>query len=197
MGVLAATTLTGCPDTEGSMDDFVTRSEPFRPGGSRFPDAAPPAGFFDASGHYIMALAAGVDPSKPLAFAATVEVDASDDQNPTIKISLQALTADEARTPVGDTLTTDPVALNRDDGTFEIDYGRVLIDGAADPIIPGAAIEADLILRGQTNSDMEVCGSIAGNIIQPAMLALDGTFGASQTPEGMYAGLTLPVKCTE
>ncbi|MEZ4462987.1 MAG: hypothetical protein R3F43_00355 [bacterium] len=138
-----------------------------------------------------------MDPSKPLAFGATVEVDASDDQNPTIKITLQALSADAARMPVGDPLTTDPVALNRDDGTFEIDYGRVLIDGAADPIIPGAAIEADLILRGQTNSATEVCGAIAGNIIQPAMLALDGTFGASATPEGMYAGIPLPTKCTE
>ena len=186
----AVLVLAGCPDTEGSMDDFVGRTQAFRPGGDRFPDAAPPAGFFDASGNHILALAAGIDPSKPGAFLASVVVDATDDANPTIQVTLTALTVAD-RSVVGSPITADPVPLNRDDGTFSINFGRITIDGAADPIVPDAPIEADLVLTGQTNSVSVLCGAISGNIFSPAEIPLDGTFGSNLVAEGEYAGVDL------
>jgi hypothetical protein len=174
--------LTGCPDTDGSINDFKARSESFRANGDHFPDmmVVEPAGFFDASGTHFLSLAASVDPSKPIMFRAEVVVDATDDMNPTIAISLQPLSAkpEDMRMEVGEPLTTDPVPLNRMDGKFEINYGRVLIHGAADPILPDQEIEADLVLTGQTNSETEVCGTISGELFRPAPLALAGSFGS-------------------
>ena len=192
LATVGALALSGCPDPDGSVNNFVDRSEPFRPGGDRFPDAAPTAGFFDASGSYLLAIAASVDASKPLLFQATVTV-AGDP--PTIKVDLQAVTADAARTAVGEPLIVDAVPLNPVDGTFSVNYGRVVIAGEADPIIPGAPIEADLILNGQTQSVTEICGKVAGAIIQPAMLPLEGDFGTNPAAIEDFPGLLVSSKC--
>lgn len=96
----------------------------------------------------------------------------------------------------GDPLVTDPVPLNRQDGKFTIDYGRVIIHGAADPILPDQEIEADLVLTGQTNSATEVCGTISGKLLRPAPLELAGSFGSIVVTEANLPTQALVTACT-
>lgn len=186
---LVALPLVGCPDPDGAADEFLDRTEDNR----KVPDAAPAVGFFDASGRYMLAIAASADPSRPVLTDAQVNIDVD---AKTIQIELVALSV-MGRMQVGDTLTHDPVPLS-DDGEFEINYGEITIDGAADPLVPDAPIVATLIFKGKTNSEMEVCGAVDGQVTMPAMLPLTGsTFGVVPAEDGEFADLEAMGECSK
>jgi hypothetical protein len=136
----------------------------------------------------LIALAASIDSSQPLLFVGWPDV--SDDAVPRLRLRIQALTADAERMPVGEAFEAQA------DWAAEgvtLDFGRITIDGAADPIIPGAPIEADVRLTFQGTEPP--CGIIEGNIIQPAAVPLDGTWGSVAVDAGAYAGVELITRC--
>ncbi|MGK0362458.1 MAG: hypothetical protein ACI9U2_004779 [Bradymonadia bacterium] len=138
----------------------------------------------------MLAIAASVDASKPLLFSAIVNVDA---ERRRLRVTLTALTADEDRTEVGEAFVA--VSDLNLDGRFKLDFGRILMDGAADPIIPGAPIEADMTLQGTLTETL--CGTVSGSIVQPAMLPLEGSFGTTPVDDGDFAGQSVVDACPE
>lgn len=136
---------------------------------------------------YLIAIAASVDPNKPLVFLGWPEP--SGGENPILRLRMQAL-ANETREPVGEIFEARAQA---NEGAFTLDFGRIEIDGAADPIIPGAPILAELQLV--TPSIDQLCGTIGGQIIQPAALPLEGTWGAVALVDEDVDGVELMSRC--
>lgn len=146
-------------------------------------DATPPPEFAPS---YFIALAATVDPSKPLLFEGRPTVDPGDP--PTLTLELQALSIEERR-PVGDRFSA-TAAL---DGRARLAFGEVIIDGEADPIIPGARIVAEMTFVLSEDGD-QLCGAVSGMISEPAMLPLEGTWGSSPAADD-YLGLEPVTRC--
>ncbi|HRE89378.1 MAG TPA: hypothetical protein PK095_09580 [Myxococcota bacterium] len=160
-----------CIDTQQRLDDFYDRSEPLRitvepvDCGERH----------DISGELLLSIATVVNPSLPLMFAATFEVDTSAEPWD-VTLSMQPLSFTD-RSAVGEPLLASGTIAN--DGRFNLYFGEISILGAANPVVPGVDVKAELLLAGCTRSASLTCGNIGGNIIDPAAIPLAGsTYGA-------------------
>lgn len=202
--------LTGCPDPQGRVDDFVERTTYEKAPGKCVsrppPSGVPPVTRADPSGRWLLALASAIGKDKPLIFEAEIAVDTSvEPWLMDIEIFPINITDFSRTEPTSKQTGVEIDAF----GVFEIDFdgGLVTINGEADPIIPGAEIVTTLILNGATGSldadgttgptgpaqearsvaaGTEVfCGTFGGNIEQPAQVPLAGSvFGAKRMADG-------------
>ncbi|MFO0749950.1 MAG: hypothetical protein U1F43_30420 [Myxococcota bacterium] len=177
-------TSSACFDTQDEFDKFLSRSEPFR----SEPVAGECFGRVDLSGRYLFGAAVALDPSKPIRFDSTFTVDSSSDPWQ-LTVTLHSLTVTEG-TPVGETFqATSPVA---SDGTFALDFGTIVVPGAADPLVP-ADVTTTLVVKGCTSTPVFACGNLEGDISKPVQQTLTGSTWALVTaPAGTEPG-TLPV----
>lgn len=188
--------LVGCPDTAGVFDDFVDRSEPFR----KAPSAGECGGPVDLSGTYLQGVEVAIDRTKPLRFKVDVDIDLTAN---TITYAMQALAVPPNNgdtppgTPVGEIYTaTSPIAPA--DGKFTLAFGTIIVPAAANPILP-AAVTADLTFDGCTSTPAFSCGTIKGEITDPAKLPLDGSsWGLAPLADGVDPmSITLVSSCPE
>ena len=184
----AALLLSGCPDPPGVIDGFVDRTNNCadRPP----PGDVPVVSRTDATGAFLLAIAADIDSSKPLLFNAVVNLDTTGEPW-TMSMELQPLIVAD-RTPVEPFWETGDIEIGGF-GTFDADFGEIVINGAADPIIPGAEVTATLALHGVIGVTEEagmagdvafdagtrvLCGTVSGQITAPANVPLTGTFAS-------------------
>ena len=128
-------------------------------------------------GQYLLAVATTIAPDLPFQFLATFETDAA----AVLTLTLQPLTLDQGnvttpRQPFGAPLQFADITV--DNGQFDVDLGMVAIGGPTNPIT-GADIIAQLGLTA-TVVDMDfVCGTVAGQVVDPPVGNIDGsTFAA-------------------
>lgn len=162
---------TACIDTQSRLDEFYDRSEPLR----ITVEPVQCDGRFDISGDFLLSIATVVNPSLPLLFAATFDVDTTGDDWD-VTLTMQPLSYTD-RSDVGEPLVASGAIAS--DGTFSLYFGEIAILGAANPVVPGVDVAAELLLAGCTRSLTLSCGNIGGNIIDPAAIPLAGsTYGA-------------------
>lgn len=185
--------LTGCPDPEGEFDEYIPKSRRHLDAAfeaEQLPDVGATETVPQASGTYLLAVEASVDTTKPLLFKGDITVDTESDP-PTLDLVLIPLVSQayadanpgstaRAQLPGG---AIDPAAVNvtqGDDGSwqFTIDFGSFTIPGEADPILPGQAISGNMVWTGRIFSESVVCGTVDGELMQPAAIPLtNSTFG--------------------
>jgi hypothetical protein len=152
--------LTGCPDPNGSYDDFVVRAGKIPP---------PPPGecgqtVLSVDGDFFFALSSQLAKKKPITFLAKLSTDAGG-----LSMNLQALEKVDRKTPVGPAVDVGPYPIV--DGNFTATLPTLQVPGAANPISP-ADIEAQITLVGSVCEDF-ICGTVEGQVTKPAMIALD------------------------
>jgi len=174
-----------CVDPAGRLDEFYENSEPFR----IVVTSGECIERIDISGDYFLALATVVNPSAPILFAATFDIDPSVEPW-AVTVTMKPL-AIEGRTEVGEALVASGTI--KEDGTFELDFGSVTILGSANPVVPGVDATATLLLSGCTNSAAFSCGNIDGAITSPADLPLTGSTYAAFVVDGDEILTAVPV----
>jgi hypothetical protein len=181
--------LSGCPDTQGDLDDFVNQSEENfanRPDAAPMPDGAPISGAQDITGTYLLSVAPFGDPTRPLLFRAEVTATVAPGGAGTFEMVLVPVeTASKAvmtgnRIPASGTITGGTISA---EGALDIDLGTVVVPGAANAL-SGSEIEATLRLIGRTPSEDEFCGDLQGTTQRPAVFELTGsTFGVTKVAD--------------
>jgi hypothetical protein len=178
-----------CVDPAARLDDFYEESEPFR--------IAVVSGEcnerVDLSGDFLFSLATTVNPSAPILFQATFDIDTAVDPW-ALTLTLQPLAVD-GRAPVGEALVASGTVAA--EGTFEVDFGEITIDGAANAIIADVEASAILIISGCTNAAAFSCGNVDGAITSPAQLPLAGSTYGAVAVEGDIATLEPVSACPE
>ncbi len=177
MFVLVPLALSGCPDTEKNYEDFLEATEDKRGGGDGDGDGD---GMFctdcDLSGTHLVAIDTVVLPSTPLQFIADFDVD------------LDAMILDATFTPLSlnmgsttaprEELPDNPIIVNgvpiNADGTVEIDFGQVMVTGAANPITGSDITTTVVIDVGALDAD-HWCGSASGMVTMPIPADLMGS----------------------
>ncbi len=183
--------LSGCPDTQGDLDDFVSQTEknvPFLPDAAPEPDGAPISGAKDVTGTYLLAVAPFGDPSKPLLFRAEVTATIAADGTGTFEMVLVPVETESKavmtanRIPASGAITGGTIDAQ---GALDIDLGTVIVPGPANAL-SGSEIEATLRLIGRTPSEDEFCGDLQGTTQRPAMFELTGsTFGVIKVADDL------------
>jgi len=211
--VFAVALLSGCPspDVPGQFDRYLEDTEDEREealnvkmdvGGQ----------LVDVSGTFLLMLDTIISPGTPLQFVAEVTYTA-EGEGGTFGMTLQPLTLevmslDTPRLPIGDLITIDPVPVDAS-GRFEIaSLGELMVSGEANPIT-GGNIRADVSLGGNIIDEDTFCGTAGGDVFEPIMVLLDGsTFSAVRldlepgvfpTPEQLPAAdvVAANLKCPE
>ncbi|MFO0553665.1 MAG: hypothetical protein U0271_35105 [Polyangiaceae bacterium] len=168
---LAALATSGCPDPEGSFNDFGARYDAINnssDGGSGTggaPDcAAVTAG--DNDGQYLFALSAVLSPKKAFALDTSMTVTSDGADGFLVDLNMQPLSKMDQMTPAGDPLVFTGLAVAAD-GTFTWDFGTVTLAGTANPI-SDLDIITTLVLTGQLcgGSDF-ICGDVTGTVATP------------------------------
>jgi hypothetical protein len=170
-----------CVDPQKTFDEFA----------ERVPDAAPRdcvagEGLCDLSGSFLASIQTPL--GDPLRFLATIEFTPNEGGG-TADVTLQAITAarcdkENPGEPAGEPVTIPDVPIDGD-GAFTILAAGAMTDGAANPITC-SPIVADIELCGRTqaaDSDCILCGDVSGQVLQPIMTDLSGTFGSAKVAE--------------
>jgi hypothetical protein len=165
---------TGCPDPDGSFDDFVVRyGQTHKPG----PPAACGETVTEIEGDFLFALSASISAEKPLLFAAKLSMEAGG-----VKFNVQPLAIDR-KTLVGMPIDIGPFPID-DKGKLVADLPELTVPGEANPITKCAkppmcdtsVIVADTALDGAVCKDF-ICGDVTGATSKPLKLQLkDSTF---------------------
>jgi len=165
LAAVALTSVAGCPDTKARLDRFADDSEPLRLTTAGIQCDGP----VDASGDYFIAAAVAIAPDKPIVFRGDLTVDLT---AMTVQLDMFALSI-EGREEVGEVISaTGDLA---DDGTFVLDFGATAVPAAADAVIPGVDVAANMTFTGCTRTATTVCGVIDGNVTEPTDLPLAGS----------------------
>lgn len=133
-------------------------------------------------GVYLVAVDTVVSPGLPLQFLAdvTAELDAMGSGTATVEfqpLSLDPMSTTEPREEVGESITIDA---DVEAYAFTLAFGETMVTGAANPIT-GSDILADLSLEGQIRSMDRWCGTVAGDVLSPIQVPLQGsTFAATR-----------------
>lgn len=185
----------GCVDPESSYDEWRTRYEDSLPstdggGGSGGGDAGPCAlpDPEELNGTYFLAVSTPIGRDKPVVYLATA---AAEMRGASLFVTLQAqaLDAKDRKTLVGEVLPAAEVEVTA--GRIVLDLGLTEVDGAANPILYGTAIEADTTLSArlcsvrspeQPTATLDFfCGDVTGELIKPLPASLEtGTFSAAR-----------------
>lgn len=173
-------TLSGCPDPQGSFDEFGKRYDKINGGGSSSAStgvgggcSAPMAGELD--GDFLFSLSAKLKPKKAIALLMKVTTT---DSGGTLMMGLEAtpLSGMDHMTPVDAPITIAPFAINAD-GSFDASLGTITVNGEANTITPGSDIVATVNLQGRLcaeNPDF-ICGTVTGMVTMPITLDLAGS----------------------
>lgn len=142
---------------------------------------------------FLLAISSVIDPGLPLQFLATTTFSAD-----VMRLELQPLGLDQGkvstpRVPVGEPLVFDMIPVK--DGQFVIDFGLVLITGAANPIT-GSDITATLQASGSVVSEDFYCGTVDGQLMMPIQSGLTGsTFAAVRLADPSQLPFDVPINC--
>jgi hypothetical protein len=178
LAVLGLAGLAGCPDPQGSFDDFGKRYDKINnastsssTGGGGAPAcSAPMAGAED--GDWLLGLTTQLGPTKPLAFKVTVTT--TDAGGGALKLGMKAtpLSAMDQMTTVGAEVDLGMFDV-APDGSFVADLGTLTVPGAANPIT-GADIVASVLLRGHFCAEVPTffCGTGEGQVTMPITFTL-------------------------
>lgn len=185
----------GCVDPEASYQDWRTRYEETLPasggsGGSGGDDAGPCAlpEPEELDGTYLLAVSTPIGRDKPVVYLATAAA-ALRGGSLFVTLQAQALDAKDRKTLVGEALPAAEVEVTA--GGIVLDLGVTEVDGRANPILYGTAIEADTTLTAQLCSVRSAdepaakldffCGDVTGELIKPLPASLEtGTFTATR-----------------
>jgi hypothetical protein len=180
--------LTGCPDPDGTYEEFLTNTADKR--GGTVPVIG--EGIKDiGGGTFLLTIRANMAKGNPLLFrATTTALRPTEDGGALVDLAIEPLVAQfggptcgEARTPApahpddtdgSATITAENVAI-APDGTFTIDFGEQLVHGCANAI-SFADIKAKLVLHGATVSVDCFGGTMDGALILPYAAGLPGEF---------------------
>jgi len=185
-GLLVTLSLAGCPDTQGSFDDFVARWQRTHPAGfdAGLEDAGPcaPPAPGELTGQFIFALSAVVAPDTPILFLA--DVSSVPDANGTaLTIGFQPLSAADRTTPVGSPVSVGPFPIAAD-GAFQAALPPLVVAAEANPIT-GAEIEAQVTLNARICGAGDFyCGTVSGRVSRPIDLDLSGSTFAMERVSG-------------
>ncbi|MFO0613274.1 MAG: hypothetical protein U0414_11825 [Polyangiaceae bacterium] len=178
LGAVAA--LAGCPDPQGSFDEFGKRyndifgatSSAATTGAGGGCSAPMPA---EIDGQFLFSLSAKLKPKKAIAFLMDVTTTDSGGQ---LMMAFKAtpLSGTDHTTPVGAPIDIAPFPVNAD-GTFEASLGTITVSGDANPITPGSDIVATVNLQGQLCAEKPdfFCGTVTGQVMMPIMYDLAGS----------------------
>jgi hypothetical protein len=181
-----------CVDPAGDYKAFRDRLHPSADagGGGSDHDGAVCLPSTEA-GDYIFALSATLAPQKPI--VAKVTLTGTDDP-PTVSFeTIQALSAADRATPVGDPVSAGPFDVV--DGVVTADIPGLQVGGAANPITTGSDIAADVsLVFDLCGNGAYLCGDVTGQVTQPLALDLiDSTFTLS--PVDIADVTALPLDC--
>jgi len=168
--------LAGCPDTEGEYKDFTKRTKDKRAGGDDGGNMGMYCPECDLSGTHLVAIDTVVLPGTPLQFIADFDVD------------LDAMVMDATFTPLSlelasttvprEELPANPIIVNgipiNEDGSVEIDFGEVMVEGDANPIT-GSDIVTTVVINVGALDDDTFCGSADGMVTSPIQQGLEGS----------------------
>ncbi len=173
-----ATLGAGCADPNGAFDEFHERYQRTHEGG--IGGGAGDAGSCtlphptNLSGDYLLVISPAFSPKTPILLLDQLSAASKADEL-ALTMTLTAISAADRETPVGASLA--PVENPVPAGAFSFDLGVVEVVGEADPIIPGAAIVASVVLDGELcagETDF-LCGGVRGQVTAPAELGLAGS----------------------
>lgn len=186
--MLPAFCLVGCPDPEGSYNEFKDRYNEINPasggsagaagaaGGDAGVCVVPAAGVLD--GDYIFVLSAKLKPKTPLLFLNTVTSKDSGGST-AMDWSLQPLNRFDRETPVGDPIVLKGIVI---DASGNIDANSlksypIAVTGDANPLSGSNIVaEIDNLTGGKfCNADGFYCGGVVGNVTSPIPLELAGS----------------------
>jgi hypothetical protein len=179
----------GCVDPKQEFGDF----------GERVVDAAPTTAcpvvdFFPIDGEFLLAIQTSLgDPLRLVVTATTSETKAGG----TADLRFQPLIAEKCVAGMGGLPAEgelDPVSVPvESDGTFTFTQTAATTPGAANPVLCGSEILADITFIGCTESADLICGQVEGMVQEPIPLDLSGsTFGAVRIETGARGDANLP-----
>jgi len=185
-GLLVSLSVVGCPDTQGSFDDFVERWKLTHPGGvdAASGDTGPclPPAPGELTGQFVFALSAVIAADTPIVFLAQVST-VPDPNGSALTLELQPLSAADRTSPVGSSVALGPLPIAAD-GAFQADLPPLVVAGEANPIT-GAEIEAQVTLTGRICAASDFfCGTVTGRVIRPLDLDLAGSTFAMERVTG-------------
>jgi hypothetical protein len=198
----------GCIDPQSDYNDFKQRyaddhgtssssaassSSSSGSGGGGGGSCVPMAG--TADGDYVIALSANLSPPNPLLLSGSLKT-AEAGGALELTMTVQALDAKDRKTKVGNVITF-PAAKVGSDGSFVFKPGNLTVDGNANPLIYGTAIETTgVTLTGNFCDPKFVCGNLDGMITKPIADDLSMTSMRPQSTWTMvpYDGKTAPAK---
>jgi hypothetical protein len=178
-----------CVDPKKTFDDF----------GGRVLDAAPVpdameggGGVFDVTGPFLLSIATTAPvPVNPIRFLVNATFTEEGDGG-TVDLTIQPLAATPCGEATGGELVGEEVPIDdivvAADGTFEVTLTAAVIDGAANPLLCGTPITADITLAGTIVSEDSICGAVSGMVTAPLSGALVGSFGAVGLDEPVTVG---------
>jgi hypothetical protein len=174
--------LTGCPDPDVEFADFNKRYEDIHgPNTGTMTNvgggcAAPAAGEID--GDFFFALVPKQSPKKPAPFHATVTTsDAAGGLE--YSITLQPIDAEDRVTEVGPPLPTlGPFPVGAD-GSFDSDWGTLIVPGETNPI-SASELTVEVQINGQMCPGDFFCGGANGMVTMPINLPIDGSSWAME-----------------
>ena len=200
LGGLTALTcllLTGCPDPDARLDEFLEASEEARDVPPAKMDLA--STLADINGDFLLALEVKSAPGLPLQFYTTATLTQVGDGTGLLTLSLQPLAIDVGETLIPRVPVSDPFVIEMrtvsDAGAFEADLGEVDLVAAANPIL-GLDITATIALQGFIQDENLFCGNVTGLVSAPTELDLMGsTFAAVRVDSVDDLPEMFPVKC--
>ncbi len=163
--------LGGCPDPDVEFADFESRYNAVKGDGGSGQGGGmactpPMAGELD--GEWLFALTPKQSMTKPAPLLATLTTTAD-----TFTLDLQPLNADDRTTEVGTAFTVGPFDYAAD-GSFEADWGTIMIPGETNPLTD-SALTANVVILGSLCSGDFLCGAANGQVTMPVMLGIDGS----------------------
>jgi hypothetical protein len=176
----------GCADPQGAYDDFGKRfthihqgTSAASSGGSGGAACVPMDGSSD--GEYYLLLSSTLAPTAPVAFKLDITSSPGSAGGLKLNIKGEALDHSDRRTPVGGQVKPD-IATADADGTTDVEFKSIVIDGRADTLIAGAEIDAtDVVLAGGSFCAPKLmCGTVTGMATKPTALDLKGSTWAMQ-----------------
>lgn len=186
VALVALLAVSGCPDPEGSFDDFVRRVDELDLSAA-VPDSGP-SQIHDITGTFFVTFAAAISPGTPFQLIATTKLTPQADGTAIVDISVQPLDA-MTREPVGQPLASNgnPVSA---DGKFMATLAGML-PGPANPI-SFSDVTVELTLDAVIRSANRFCGPVTGMVSKPVAIDLTGSEFAAVRIEPGTKGSALP-----